>query len=71
MDNHGIYAMTGKTDRFHPDLICLAYDPSITPESVVRDLLAEEHTGRINYLCYADIPDFSQKEVPQLHRLTS
>ncbi|MDP3026958.1 MAG: hypothetical protein Q8N63_04570 [Nanoarchaeota archaeon] len=51
----------------HPRLICVIYDPSIITDDVVKNAITGDAFGRLKYLEHsAELPDFYEKNIPEL-----
>ena len=61
LDKKKIFDLTGKIEEIHPDLIFLAYDPTIFSNGLLKEFLNGDVLNRLKIGSHLDMPDFYNK----------
>jgi len=72
IEQMGIFVKTGRIDNVASDLICVAYDPTIIKEDILKECFKGDILRRLKFIEYynlPDLPDFYEKKVPDLRRI--
>lgn len=65
LDKKIIFDLTGKIEEIHPDLIFVAYDPTIFSNGLLKEFLNGDVLNRLKFGSHLDMPDFYNKNVPE------
>jgi len=65
LDRKKIFDLTGMVEEIHPDLISIAYDPTIFPNGLLKEFLDGDVLNRLKVTRYLDMPNFYDKNVPE------
>ncbi len=61
----GTFGRKGRLDCVHANLICVAYDPTITPRDILRKSLESDTLERLKVIEHYNLPQFSEKRLPE------